>query len=112
MKELKAYVQESRVADVIDALKNSTVWGGVGGDSAHNLAVYLVRGVVPAVDDRDRRYSTELGDEVVNEFKLELICPEAEVDELISVITAAAQSGDATSGWITVSELERAVRIA
>ena len=111
MKELKAYVQKERVADVIDALKNSAVWGGVGGDAAHNLAVYLVRGLVAAGADQQRRYSTELGDEVVNEFKLELICADSEVAEIVRVIGAAARTGDANAGWITVGDLEQAVRI-
>jgi nitrogen regulatory protein P-II 1 len=111
MKEIKAYVQKERIADVIDALKNSSVWGGVGGDTAHNLAVYLVRGLVAAADDEHRHYSMELGDEVVNEFKLELICLDAEVGELIRVIAAAARTGGPDAGWITVGDLEQAVRI-
>ena len=111
MKEIKAYVQKERVADVIAALKDSNVWSGEGGDAAHNLAVYLVRGLVSASAEEHRHYSMELGDEVVNEFKLEFVCQESEVSELIRVITAAARTGDLGAGWITVSDLEQAVRI-
>ncbi len=111
MKEIKAYVQSSQVADVIAALKDSTAWGGAAGDALHNLAVYLVRGMLSAPNAEDRHYSTALGDEVVNEYKLELICEDADVDALVRVIASAAHAGDAVSGWITVTRLDRAVRI-
>ena len=111
MKEVKAYVPQDRVADVIAALKESKVWGGERGDARHNLAVYLVRGMVPSSDKQDRHYSVDLGDEVVNEYKIELICAEAEVDELVQIITAAAHVNSASGGWITVVDLDRALRI-
>lgn len=111
MKEIKSYVHHSRVADVIAALKESAVWGGESGDTQHNLAVYLVRGMVTPPDGQDRRYSTDLGDEVVNEYKLELVCPDQEVDELTDIIAKAAHTGADISGWITVSELVRATPI-
>lgn len=111
MKEIKAYVQSSQVADVIAALKDSTAWGGEAGDALHNLAVYLVRGMLSAPHAEDRHYSMALGDEVVNEYKLELVCEDADVDALVTVITSAAHAGDAVSGWITVTSLDRAVRI-
>jgi len=111
MKEIKAYVPQDRVADVIAALKESRVWGGERGDAAHNLAVYLVRAVVPSADRQDRHYSVDLGDEVVNEYKIELICPEAEADQLVQIITTAAHVNSGSGGWITVAELDRALRI-
>ena len=39
MKEIKAYVHKSRVADVIAALKDTPVWGGIRGAGRHHLAV-------------------------------------------------------------------------
>jgi nitrogen regulatory protein P-II 1 len=111
MKEIKAYVHRSRVADVIAALKESSAWGGESGDARHSLAVYLVRGMVAAPYSNDRHYSTDLGDEVVNEYKLELLCEEAEVEELVRVIAASAHTGSPAAGWITVSSLDEALRI-
>ncbi len=110
MKEIKAYVHRNRVADVIAALKESNAWGGVSGDAKHSLAVYLVRGMVAAPYGEERHYSTDLGDEVVNEYKLELLCEEAEVDELVSLIAKSAHTG-AAIGWITVASLDQAVQI-
>lgn len=112
MKELKAYIHRSRVAEVIAALKESKAWGGVPGDARHNLAVYLVKGMVPSPQGTDKHYSTDLGDEVVNEYKLELLCADAELDDLIQTIqTSAHIAGGGGSGWITVTELSQAIRL-
>ena len=46
MKEIKAYVHRSRVADVIAALKDCPAWGGERGGRRHNLAMYLVKGTL------------------------------------------------------------------
>jgi len=111
MKEIKAYVHRNRVADVIAALKESKAWGGESGDARHSLAVYLVRGMVASPYGEDRRFSTELGDEVVNEYKLELLCEESEVQELVALIAGSAHTGAPSAGWVTVSSLDQAMRI-
>lgn len=109
MKEIKAYVHRDRVGDVITALKNSTAWGGESGDARHALAAYLVRAVVASSFGPERHYSLDLGEEVINEYKLELICPDSEAEELVKVILASARSGDAHGGWVTISQLVSAV---
>lgn len=111
MKEIKAYVHRNRVADVITALKAAPSWAATGNGNAHNLTVYAVKGsLVPLYDD-ELHYSLDLGDEIVNEYKLELLCEDAEVDELVSVIRTAAHTGQANAGWVTVCELVQAVPI-
>ncbi|MBI2770445.1 MAG: P-II family nitrogen regulator [Burkholderiales bacterium] len=111
MKEVKAYVPHERVADVVAALRDSLVWGGSKGDRRHNLAVYVVKGFALSPQTEDHHFSMALGDEVVNEYKLELICEDAEADGLVAAIVAAARTGQALAGWITVSELVSAVPI-
>lgn len=111
MKEIKAYVHRDRVADVIAALKESPAWGGKAGDASHNLAVYLVRGIVAAAHGEDRHYSTDLGDEVVNEYKLEMICAPEETEDFIKLIAANARTGSSPAGWISVAHLDQAIRI-
>ena len=111
MKEIKAYVHRSRIADVIAALKSSPVWGGERGDSQHNLAVYVVKGSLLPLDSSERRYAVDLGDEVVNEYKLELLCEDGEADVLVDALIAAARTGQSVAGWITVSDVARAVSI-
>jgi nitrogen regulatory protein P-II 1 len=108
MKEIKAYVHSSRIADVYQALKDSPAWGGERGDRRHNLAAYVVKGSLLPLDSRETHYSMDLGDEVVNEYKLELLCEDGEVDGLVSALLAAAHTGQPVAGWVTVSDLLRA----
>lgn len=111
MKEVKAYVHRTRVADVIAALKDSPAWGGERGNRRHNLAVYIVKGSMMPLDSGEQHYSIDLGDEVVNEYKLELLCEDTEVDEIVDTLVAAARTGQSNAGWITVSDITRAVPI-
>ena len=111
MKEVKAYVHHSRVADVIAAIKNSPAWGGASGAHRHNLAVYVVQGSLVAVEVNETHYSMDLGDEVVKEYKIELLCEDSEVDSIVHDLVAAARTGQEVAGWVTVSELTQAVPI-
>jgi nitrogen regulatory protein P-II 1 len=111
MKEIKAYVHRNRVADVIAAVKASSVWTSSAQARGHNLTVYMVKGSLLPLADGERRYSLDLGDEVVNEYKLELLCEDAEVDELVGAICAAAHTGQHQAGWVTVTTLAQAIAI-
>ena len=111
MKEIKAYVHRSRIADVIAALKESPAWGGERGGRRHNLAIYIVKGSLLPLDSDEQHYSMDLGDEVVNEYKLELLCEDGEVDEIVAAIQASARTGQAVAGWITVTEVAQAIAI-
>ena len=111
MKEVKAYVHKSRVADVIAALKDCPTWGGPRAGRRHNLSVYVVKGSILPLDSGEQHYSMELGDEVVDEFKLELLCEDSELAELVAAIQASARSGQAVAGWITVTEVAQTIAI-
>ena len=111
MKEIKAYVHRSRIADVIAALKDSPAWGSVRGGRRHNLAVYVVKGSLLPLDSDEKHYSMDLGDEVVNEYKLELLCEDSEVEPLKAALVKAARTGQAVAGWITVIDVVSATPI-
>lgn len=110
MKEIKAYVHRDRVADVIASLKASPAWTLSGKGGQHNLSAYMVKGSIVPLNG-ERHYSIDLGDEVVNEYKLELLCEDSEVDELVQAIRLAARTGQPNAGWVTVSELVNALPI-
>jgi len=110
MKEIKAYVNRSRIADVIAELKATRAWGSRRTD-VHNLAVYVVKGSLLPVDSSEPRFSIELGDEVVNEYKVELLCEDGEVDEIVTALNSAGRTGQAIAGWITVTAIERVIAI-
>lgn len=108
MKEIKAYVHSNRVAGVIAALKSSSAWD-TPSRSEHNLSVYVVKGSLAPLIDSERHYSIDLGDEVINEYKLELHCADEHVDELVAVIRREAHTGQVGAGWIYVIPIEQAV---
>lgn len=110
MKEIKAYIHQNRIAEVISALKSSVAWSAAG-TGEHNLTVYMVKGSLVPLDEGERHYSVDLGDEIINEYKLELHCSEGHVDELVKIIVASARTGRANSGWIYVMDVASAVPI-
>ena len=110
MKSIKAYIHRNRIADVISALKGSVTWTAVG-SGEHNLTAYMVKGSLLPLDQGERSYSTDLGDEVVNEYKLELNCADEHVDELVKIIVAAGRTGQANSGWVYIVDIVSATPI-
>lgn len=111
MKEIKAYVHRTRAGDVIAALKDLQGWRGNRAMGRHNLAVYIVKGSLMPLAADEQRYSTELGDEVVNEYKLEMLCEDSEVDEIVATLVRAGRTGQEIAGWITVSDVVQALPI-
>ncbi|TAL72884.1 MAG: P-II family nitrogen regulator [Burkholderiaceae bacterium] len=111
MKEIKAYIHRNRIADVISALKGSSPWSSAG-SGEHNLIAYMVKGSLVPLDKSERHYSVDLGDEVVNEYKLELHCNDEHMQELVDIIRSAARTGQSNSGWIYISEIASAIAIA
>lgn len=112
MKEIKAYIHNHRIADVIRAVKESGLCNAGGMPGYRNLAVIPVKSLLKAVDAKEQHYSIELAEAVINECKLELICEDHQVDELVGIIARAAQTGQAEAGWIYVSDIIQAVPIS
>lgn len=103
MKEIKAFIHRNRVADVIRALK---------GAGYTNLSVVDVKGMLAALDEREREYSVELGEETITEVKLELVCvDENRAAEAVRLIQENARTGQSEAGWIYISEIQAALPI-
>lgn len=111
MKEIKAYIHNHRIADVIHALKESGQCNANADAGCRNLSVIPVKSLLKAVDAEEQHYSIELAEAVICECKLELICEDHQVDELVGIIERAARTGQAEAGWIYVTGVEHAVRI-
>lgn len=110
MKEIKAYIHNHRIADVIRALKDSGQCNAAVG--CRNLSVTPVQSLLKAVDANEQHYSIELAEAVIHESKLELICEDNQVDELVAIIARTARTGQAEAGWIYVADIVRAVPVA
>lgn len=102
MKEIKAFIHRNRIADVIHALKNA---------GFKNLCIADVSGTLKALDRKEQNYSVELGEAVISEIRLELVCDDARVDEATRLIQARARTGQPEAGWIYVIDVRQAIRI-
>jgi nitrogen regulatory protein P-II 1 len=96
MIEIKAFIHRRTVAKVVHAL---------GKAGYKNLSVIDVKGTLKSLSDDEQEYSIEIAKKVITEVKLELICEDAQRDEVISIIQAAANTGKPDAGRICVSEL-------
>lgn len=108
MKEIKAYIHNHRIADVIRALRE---YGQCSSGGCRNLNVTAVQSLLKAVDPGERHYSLKLAEAVIEESRLELICDDGEVEELARIIEYAARTGQAEAGWIYVSDITAAIPI-
>ena len=98
MKEIKAFVHRNRVADIVHALRNAGYCSG-------NLSVVDVAGMLQALDTQEKNFSLELGEEVTNEVKLELVCEDERAEEAIQIIRENGRTGQTNAGWIYVIEI-------
>ena len=106
MKEIKAFIHRNRVADVLHALKNSHFCAG-----RCNLSINDVTGTLQALDNREQNFSIELGENIITEVKLELICEDEHANEAVTVIRENAQTGQTLAGWIYMSDITDAIPI-
>lgn len=111
MKEIKAFIRSHRIAAVIDALRETGHCGLNEKSSCRNLSVFAVKGVLKVVDAQEQHYSIELGQEVINEFKLELLCEDQQADDLVEIIRSTGRTGQPEAGWIYVTDILNAVPI-
>lgn len=109
MKEIKAYLHSHRIADVIRALKDSGLCNASGG--CRNINVTAVKGLLKAMGASEQHYSVELAEVVIDEARLELICEDHQVDELVGIIECSARTGQLEGGWIYVSDIISATPI-
>ena len=96
MKEIKAYIKPHKLQDV-------------------TLALHKVEGLTGMSTVDVRGFGRDQGQDELVDFvphvKIELVCPDSMVEELISTIQKAAHTGLPGDGKIYVSAVETVVRI-
>lgn len=103
LSEIKAYIHRNRVANVVNALINA---------GFNNLTVIDVQGLLKALDRKEQSYSIEIGQKVVTEVKLELVCEnETQTAEAVRIIGEHGKTGQLSAGWIYVSDVRSAIEI-
>lgn len=111
MKEIKAFIHNNRVAAVIQALADQGYLDPVNPRRCHNLNVAMTQSLLRALNAQEQSYSVELGQPVINESKLELLCDDDQADALVTLIERTARTGQTEAGWVYVSDVEHAVQI-
>lgn len=96
MKEIKAFIHRSSIADVVHALKAA---------GFRQMSFIDVQGTLRALNEEEREYSLEIGQEVITETKLELFCEEAQLEQAVDIIRKTARTSQKVSGWLYVSDL-------
>lgn len=112
MKEIKAFIHSHRTAAVIQALKDSVVCDTQAGAACFHIAVSPVQCIHPGEDAVQQHYSVELGEPVILQNRLELVCSDEAADILVELIVRLGHAGHDGSGWVQVHSLERRVPIA
>lgn len=103
VKEVKAFIHRNRVADVVNALNSA---------GFRNISVVDVQGMLKALSSQEQRYSVEIGQKVINEVKLELVCDdESRTAEAVAAIRDNAKTGQPSAGWIFITEIQSSIEI-
>lgn len=109
MKEVKAFVHVHRISSVINAIRNSGLYDTTTGVGCYHLTTSKVQFLHTTHEQGQQHYSVELGEPVVDEIKLEFICEDSLAEQLIDLIK---ETGKPSHGWIFVSDIQSAIKIA
>ena len=103
MNEVKAYVRRERVEGVVRALHDAGV--------AH-MAVTHVESLGSLVDPAIVRVSMEAGTRYMEHAKIEFVCEARDTDRFIELIRGQAYTGERGDGIISVTPVDRVMRIS
>ena len=96
MIEIKAFIHQNTVADVVHAL---------GKAGFKNLSLVDVKGTLKALNNDEQQYSMDIAEKIITEAKLELICEDTQQNEVVQIIQQSAYTGKPDAGWIAVSSI-------
>jgi nitrogen regulatory protein PII len=102
VKLITAIIRPFKVDDVKDTLKRARV---------HGLTVSEVQGFGRQHGHTEVYRGAEYTIDFIPKVKLEIVCDDDEVDQLLDMILAVAQTGRIGDGKIWISDVSRIVRI-
>lgn len=108
MKQIKVFIHPHRINAVTEALRNCGLCDFDAGIGCQHITVSTVQRLYSSADPSQQRYSLDLGEPVVAETKLELICEDALADQIAALIV---QAGKPSAGWVFVTDIGTATRI-
>jgi nitrogen regulatory protein P-II 1 len=102
MKKIEAIIQPFKLEDVKEALK------GIGVDG---LTIMEVRGHGRQKGHKEVYRGQEYQVDLLPKVKIELVVPDARLEEIVQTLMTAARSGKIGDGKIFVYAVEEAIRI-
>jgi nitrogen regulatory protein P-II 1 len=102
VKEIKAFVRVEYINSIIHVLKAAGI---------PHMSVTHVQAIGNSIDKSETRVSMELGSSYENMAKLEIVCPENQAEEIVSIIQREAHTGRPGDGIIYVSSVDMTIRI-
>ena len=102
MKLITAIVKPFKLEDVKDSLKSAGV---------HGLTVTEVQGFGRQAGHTEVYRGAEYTIDFVPKVRIEIVADEEDVDRLVDVIAAAAQTGKIGDGKVWITPVERLLRI-
>jgi nitrogen regulatory protein P-II 1 len=102
MKEIKAYIRCQKAEKVIEALEKKEIT---------DITLIDVMGVGALADPRQSKYSIKCVERYSEVAKLEVVCADEKVHEIVETIRQTAYTGMKGDGMIFVTPVELAVKI-
>jgi nitrogen regulatory protein P-II 1 len=97
VKEIKAFLHRNRIADVVHVLTAA---------GFRNISLIDVKGMLKALDQQEQEYSIEIGEMVITEVKLELVCRPDQVNQAVALIRENGRTGHMDGGWVYVTNID------
>ena len=102
MKKIEAIIRQFKLEDVKSALNEHGIQG---------MTVTEVRGFGRQKGHTEMYRGAEYNVDLVPKYKLEIVVPEPNAQEVVDVIVQSAKTGQVGDGKIFVSDLSQTVRI-
>lgn len=101
MKEIKSFVRIKHIDRIVRSLKRAGI---------SEMSVIHVQ-ELGHIDSTDSKISFELTSRYAEVVKLEIVCPESRMEEIINIIQTEGHTGLPGDGIIYVSSVDDAVKI-
>jgi nitrogen regulatory protein P-II 1 len=102
MKKIEAIIQPHKLEDVREALKNIGIDG---------MTISDVRGHGRQKGHKEVYRGQEYTVDLLPKVKIEIVLPDARVEELVKTLSEAARTGKLGDGKIFISDIADAIRI-
>lgn len=102
MKKVEAYIRPYKLDEIQDALNEAGFAG---------LSVSEIKGYGRQKGHKEIYRGTEYNINFVPKIKIELICPDHQLDKAIEIIENIARTGQVGDGKIFISSIDDAIRI-